>query len=330
MIRGRNVIIILLICLAVALAAVSIMPNLGRFTSTQAQRDRVSQASVTDTTSASLPYRFVVMADSRGSNNGVNDAVLKRVMKQVKMLSPQPKAIFFVGDMVGGGPLVSQQLQHWKDIMDNYYPLSMIYPAIGNHEGFESAFSKAFAYLPDNDVKGFGRTAYRVSRGNIEFIVLNSEENHSIDGAQRTWLTKQLQDNKARLKFVFFHEPAFPTGSHVGSSLDANQLERDRLWQVLDANGANMVFVGHEHNYTRRHVDASMNETVKGQNFIYHRKIYQVTAGSVGAPLTKSYKSRKNVDIAPKAAYNFAVVDVTSKGFYIRVLDDHGKLIDKF
>lgn len=278
----------------------------------------------------SASFRFVVMGDSRGSTKGVNESVLRTIMRKVKKLSPQPKFVFFVGDMVGGGLRVAHQLDFWKDIMDDYYPIEAIYPVIGNHEGNESVFSKEFTYLPDETIKGYGRTVYRLNYGNADFFVLNSNRKHEITAAERNWLDMVLKHGKKHLHFVFFHEPAYPTGSHFGSSLDHNRLARDKFWTVLDANNITLAFVGHEHDYARRHIDSAMNETVNGTRFSYKHKIYQITNGSAGAPPTSRYKSKTGVDVPPKAVYNYSVVDVSGGKVSLKVYDIKDRLIDKF
>ncbi|MBE0446986.1 MAG: S-layer homology domain-containing protein [Actinobacteria bacterium] len=286
--------------------------------------------STTTTTATTYSYRFVVMGDSRGSTNGVNETQLRNIMGKVKQLSPQPAFILFAGDMVGGGSTVSSQLTYWKDIMDDYYPISSIYPAIGNHEGSEAVFSSAFSHLPNDQVAGYGRTAYHFDYENARFFVLNSNRNHEITSAQRSWLKEMMQDNGKTHNFVMWHEPAYPTGSHVGSSLDVNKYARAAFWDILDNYGGTMGFVGHEHNYTRRHIDSNMNETINGTKFTFERKIYQVTVGSTGAPLLSTYSSTLNVDVPPKAVYHYAVVDVADNLVTVKVYDGKDTLIDSF
>ncbi|NCO65208.1 MAG: metallophosphoesterase [Candidatus Aquicultor secundus] len=330
--RSRIILIIIfMVCLVAAVGIVLASPPVSDKGSSAVASKTVGPATFQSQESTpGAPFRFVVMADSRGSTKGVNESVLRTIMGKVKKLSPQPKFVFFTGDMVGGGPTVARQLDFWKSVMDDYYPLKAIYPAIGNHEGKEPVFSKAFTYLPNEMVTGYGHTVYWINYGNADFFVLNSNRSHEVTAAERNWLDKALKNSAKNLHFVFVHEPAYPTGSHLGSSLDANKLSRDKLWTIFDARGVTLVFVGHEHNYARRHIDSAMNETIKGTRFGFKRKIYQVTSGSVGAPPTSTYKSKTGVDVPPKAVYNYSVVDVSGGKVSVRVFDSKNKCIDKF
>jgi hypothetical protein len=127
-----------------------------------------------------------------------------------------------------------------------------------------------------------------------------------------------------------WHEPAYPTGAHLGSSLDVNAFSRDAFWDIIDNYGGTIGFVGHEHNYARRHIDAAMNETVSGTRFTFERKVYHVTVGSAGAPPLSTYSSKLNVDVPPKAIYHYAVVDVADNRVSVKVYDSKGALIDSF
>ncbi|MHB8840216.1 MAG: metallophosphoesterase family protein [Candidatus Aquicultor sp.] len=329
--RSRIILVILILCLiaALSIAATALLISKKESRAVSSTTARAAAFRSRESTQ-STPFRFVVMADSRGSTRGVNESALRTIMGKVKKLSPQPKFIFFAGDMVGGGPMVTRQLVFWKSIMDDYYPLKTIYPAFGNHESNESVFSKAFSYLPNETVAGYGRTVYRIAYGNADFFVLNSNRSHEVTYAQRNWLDRALKNSAKKLHFVFFHEPAYPTGSHYGSSLDGNKLSRDKLWTIFDTRGATLVFVGHEHNYTRRHIDSAMNETIKGTRFSFKRRIYQVTNGSVGAPVTSTYKSKTGVDVSPKAVYAYSVIDVSGGKVSVQVFDSKDKCIDKF
>lgn len=275
-------------------------------------------------------YRFVVLGDSRGEPNGVNEEVLRDLMSQIKELKPQPKFILFGGDMVNGGDDMAEQLAFWKDIMDDYYPVEMVYPAIGNHEDSESTFSDAFPHLPNDQVEGYGRTVYYFDYGNARFFVLNSNRGHKITSEQRAWLKKNVKDNRKTHNFAIWHEPAFPTSSHVGSSLDRNERERNELWDILDDHGGTMVFVSHEHTYTRRHINPETTETPDGAKFTFDRKIYQITTGAAGAPLVSKFKSKSGVDVPPRDVYHYVVVDVKNDRVSLKAFDDENRLIDSF
>jgi hypothetical protein len=162
--------------------------------------------------------------------------------------------------------------------------------------------------------------------------MLNSDhpgENHRISDAQLNWVKANHADGITN-QIYFVHEPAYPTGAHVGSSLDTDKLQRDKFWQIVDSSVNPIIFCGHEHDYTRRHIDSSFNETVNGQTFQFGRSVYQVTVGTFGAPVYSEYSDKKNVDIPPIPVYHYAIVDINQGKIHVTVYDLDGKIIDQF
>lgn len=273
-------------------------------------------------------FRFVVMGDSRGDwGDAVNEATLRKLLTQVKSLQPQPSFILFTGDQIRGGN-VDKELAQWKNIVDDYFPLHMYYPSLGNHEDDERLFSKHFTHLPDEQLPGYRRSVYTFDYQDARFIVLNSnrtdeKKRYVVDEEQRRFLSDKLASSKKSYDFVMFHVPAYPASAHFGKSLDANPAERDAFWSVLDRFQVTAAFVGHEHNYNRRQVDASFH---KG----YGHSLYQLTVGGAGAPLYSSVKDKKNVQVGPKAVYHYMIVDVNPKQAKFTVYDTADQELDSF
>ncbi|WP_248925475.1 metallophosphoesterase family protein [Paenibacillus hamazuiensis] len=281
------------------------------------------QSSPTD----SSTFRFVVMGDSRGSGDAIAEATLRKLLGKVKELSPQPAFLLFTGDQVRGSS-VNSELTEWKRIVSDYFPLNVVYPALGNHDYDEKVFSKQFDYLPSDQLAGYGRTVYYFDHGDSRFIVLNSNRQDAkrkfiVDGAQRDWLEKLLQTGDKKHIFVSFHIPAYPGSSHFGNSLDANPGERDALWAILDKYNVSAVFVGHEHNYSRREVDSSFYAA-------FRNKVPQLTIGGAGAPLYTAVKDKKNVVVGPKPVYHYMIVDVMPDKTQFSVYDINNNQIDSF
>lgn len=279
------------------------------------------------------------MADSRGSDTGVNSKAVIKTLEAIKSISPQPSFAVMPGDLVGGSASYSEikaQLQYFRNLVTTYYPVQFFYPGFGNHEASagikgEEAFEEVFPEINAVFLNGT-KTVYYFDKNNCRFYMLNSNnpgEEHIISDAQLDWIKSNIDIHKKN-NFYFFHEPAFPTGAHVGSSLDANKLQRDKLWSIIDGSIRPMVFCGHEHYYTRRHIDASFNENINGHVFNFNKKIYQITTGTFGAPIYKSYHDTKNVDIAPIPEYHFAIVDITNEKVIVTVYNLDRKVIDNF
>lgn len=276
-------------------------------------------------------FRFIVTGDSRGKDFGINEMTFRRILENIKGLEKQPDFILFLGDMVNGEDNLEDELREWRDIAREYYPVTMYYPSIGNHENNEAIFNKVFNYLPNRQLRGYGRTVYAFDYFNSRFIILNSirknrNGNYVIDNVQLMWLEGLLKDNTITHKFVAFHVPAFPTGHHYGGSLDSDIAARNRLWAIINKYKTTAVFSGHEHNYSRRIIDSSFSSY--GYNF--RNKVYQIISGGAGAPLSGRRKDVKNVIIGPIPEYHYIVVDVENNKINFNSYDLNGKVIDHF
>jgi hypothetical protein len=97
------------------------------------------------------------------------------------------------------------------------------------------------------------------------------------------WLVQDLFHTGKATVFVFGHEPAFPKPDvdngrlrHVGDSLDAYPVRRDRFWSLLSAKHVVAYFCGHTHNYSTVKIDGVWQVDVG------HAR----GAGDTGAPST--------------------------------------------
>ena len=284
-------------------------------------------------------FRFVVMGDSRGSDNGINSEIVKKIMERIKLLSPQPDFAIIPGDLVGGAGSyegVKSQLEYFKKTVTAYYPAEFFYTCVGNHEtsGVDGvkAIGEVFSEFKVSEfLEGYGRTVYYLDRGNARLFMLDTDypgEPHEVSDKQLDWARGNL--SKSGVNLFFMHEPPFPTGANVGYSLDKNTLQRAKLWELVDSSNDPMVFCCHEHNYTRRHINADFNTTVEGVDYKYGKTVYQVTTGGFGAPLYNQFTSKKDVDAPPAVEYNFVVVDVDGSKLSVKAYNPDGKQLDSF
>lgn len=319
-------------------------------TPTRASQAAVTQAPVSNTPESSADrieslsikknLRFVVLADSRGSDNGVNSEIVKKILTKIKELSPQPEFAIMPGDLVEGSKqfkTVKGQLEYFKQLITEYYPISFYYPGIGNHEmkagkDGERAFASVFNEFKADFLKGYNRTSYYFDVGDTRIFMLNSnhpEEKHKITGKQLRWLKSKLDQSKKRNIFMF-HEPAYPTGAQAGYSLDKYPGSRDVFWKVVDSVKNPIVICGHEHNYSRRLVDSSFSETISGKKYTFKQSVYQIITGGFGAPLYEQYTLKKNIIIPPIPKYHFIIVDINEDGISFQAIDIDGNLLDSF
>jgi hypothetical protein len=120
-----------------------------------------------------------------------------------------------------------------------------IKPAPGNHDYKTPGAAGYFAY--------FGAAAglptagyYSYDLGTWHVIVLNSNISMADGSVQEKWLTSDLNAHPADCTLAYWHHPRYSSGSTHGSDPMSQA-----IWQDLYDAGAEIVLVGHEHNYER-------------------------------------------------------------------------------
>lgn len=270
-------------------------------------------------------FKFAAMSDSRGNYNGVNEPVLSALVQHLLKKNSDVKFLVFPGDLVNGNKLsadtTEKQLENWKRIMSPIYDdTNMVWPriwmSVGNHEiqnsKDENLFREEFQNVYMNGPEDEKGLTYSFDYENVHFVFVTTDKWHyseaDEDGSRDwhyvkhlDWLANDLKAARERGNkyiFVMSHETAFPIGGHLKDGLPnlGNNLtlpldstrqwylnQRDKFWKILSDNKATAYICGHEHIYGR--------ESVNG--------VYQITAGSCGAPLyyfnptMKDIKSRK-------------------------------------
>lgn len=255
-------------------------------------------------------------------------------------LKPAPSFYVSLGDCVAGSgdnEVLKEQLLDFKSVCKQFVSSILILPVLGNHEvnnvpvdtSSEVIFKEQLLnFRKMSKLEGYNDTVYHMDLDNCRFIFLNTYhcgELKKIENEQLKWLEATCKTDK-KYKFVFMHDPAFPTGAHIGTCLDSYPEARDRLWKVIDENNINIVFNGHEHNYSRRIIDCAFSNS----KYEFKNKVYQIISGGGGEKLRDSFKSRKGVIVAPKARYHFVVVDINEDSVVVEVVSTEGKSLDKF
>lgn len=284
--------------------------------------------------------RFIVFGDSKGKENGINEKILKELINETCKLTPAPQFIVMCGDTVAGNSkeeVLLSQLKIFKGIIEKYHPDKFLIPVVGNHEvniepiddRYEKIISLAYNDLnPLNALQGHNNTVYCMDFEDTRLIILNAFHHgaiHKINKEQLNWFKEKASEPKKN-KLVFIHSPAFPTGAHLGHCLDLYPECRDDFWRVVDECNIDIVFSGHEHNYSRRIIDGSFSNEI----FHYKRSITQVISGGGGEKLRDKYKSKQGVVVAPIAIYHFLVVDIEQNSIIVSAISSKGKKLDEF
>lgn len=280
--------------------------------------------------------RFIVFGDSKGKNNGINRRVLEGILLKASELNPSPEFIIMCGDTIAGSNkenILAAQYLNLRNLIKSYFPHIPIFPVIGNHEAGHDSDSdineKTFAQIysdlyADHFLEGYNKTVYYVDIKDTRLIILNAFHagmKHQIDNKQLMWFEKNASVN-VKNKLVFIHTPAFPTGAHLGSSLDSNPLARDAFWTVALRNKIDIVFSGHEHNYSRRKISINLAPYNKGF-------ISQIITGGGGETLRDKYKSKEGVVAGPIAEHHFLIVDAEAYQTKVTATNLDGKKLDE-
>lgn len=279
--------------------------------------------------------RFVIWGDSKGKENGINKKVLNTIMLRISKLDPKPDCMIMLGDTVAGNideEILIRQLFDLKDIIDKYTPHINLMPVIGNHEVninpeddiYEKILSQFYYNLnPDGFLESYNKSVYYKDFEDTRIIILNSHhpnEIHKISSAQLDWLENTACSDCDKNKLLFVHSPAYPTGAHLGHCLDLYPEDRNKFWKAVERCKIDMVFCGHEHNYSRRRIKNSNNDGY----------IYQIITGGAGEKLRNKYKSSNGVIVPPNAIFHFLIADIHHKKINIQAITYRGKKIDEF
>jgi hypothetical protein len=133
------------------------------------------------------------------------------------------------------------------------------------------------------------------------------------------WLENDLRTTRQFWRIVYFHYPPHATGINVNDP--ASALVRQHVVPILENNGVQVVFSGHEHSYQRSVPIRRSNRVAAGLGTHYF------TSGGGGAirypvPLPKTM-----VEVA-RSEYHYTRVDVQGTRLVVRSIRFDGQELD--
>ena len=142
-------------------------------------------------------------------------------------------------------------------------PNLCLFPARGNHDqlyaGANNDILEIFSPPTQGEAGGLpsGTHAYySFDHGNVHFVCLDSEGSSRVPGGPMlTWLEQDLAASAASWVIAYWHHPPYSKGSHdsdnPADSEGKMQDMRQNVLPVLEAQGVDLVVVGHSHSYER-------------------------------------------------------------------------------
>lgn len=166
------------------------------------------------------------------------------------MLSIAPNAAFVLGDNAYTSGTLAEFNERYEPTWGRFKTSTK--PAVGNHEYLTPEATGYFDYFngvgAQTGIAGErGKGYYSWDIGEWHFVALNSNfaSGGAADAEQLRWLRADLAANTMPCTAAYFHHPMVTVGQHVGATATKP------FWDALYAARADLILVGHDHNYQR-------------------------------------------------------------------------------
>ena len=193
-----------------------------------------------------------------------------------------PVAVFTAGDNAYEDGSLAEYNREYNTYWGPFK--SYTKPTPGNHE-YQTASAKGyFDYFNGTNntatIAGErGKGYYSWDVGEWRFFALNSNISMAAGSAQETWLRQNLAANTKPCTAAIFHHPLISRGNYTGTA------GVKPLWNALYDYKADLVLVGHDHNY-QRYAKADPNLVAKNDGI---RQILIGTGGRSFYPLSGTH-----------------------------------------
>jgi acid phosphatase type 7 len=278
------------------------------------------------------------VASSGGNSNLVGEGVTIYAagdIAQCRNAPPEESAAAKTARLIAAG-LAQDAKAAVLTLGDNTYPVGLsaeftgcyestwgrfknrTYPAPGNHEYKTPAAIGYFGYFGDRagaNRKGY----YSVDLGTWHVVSLNSNLLAGEQERQIAWLKADLAAHPARCTLAYWHHPLYSSGGH------GDNASMKDFWQALEAAGADVVLVGHDHNYERfapQDSNGRLDEAHGMREFV---------VGTGGAGLTPLGWTKPNSDISNNTTHGVLRMTLKENGYEWdfmpvdkRAFSDHG------
>lgn len=137
---------------------------------------------------------------------------------------------------------------------------TVLWPVLGNHDEDLGLYKDMFhlpRYAEAGGVASNSEQYYSFNYANIHFIALDSEHaSRSSSGSMFTWLKDDLEQVTADWTIAYFHHSTYSKGKHDSDDSSGGEAEdmREKALPILEANGVDLVLMGHDHTYQRSYL----------------------------------------------------------------------------
>lgn len=248
-----------------------------------------------------LSFKFAVYGDNRKGWGGGGHNV--HTLLQQYMLKEGLSFVIHAGDLVSKG--------NQETLWDNFFARGREFlqampflPCKGNHD---KSRNNRFATLWP--IGTAGKTYYAFEQGGAHFMAIDTTINFRPGSAQYVFIRQTLESWRGKSPiFAYLHHPPFSGGKHGD-----NGWVQTHLVPLFVANGVDVVFSGHDHNYQRiGPIDGVL---------------YIVTGGG-GSPL---YRVRPNPNIkAYKVLHHYVLIEVAGNRLKGWMRNDRNAVEDSF
>lgn len=175
---------------------------------------------------------------------------------------------------------------------------SRTHPTPGNHEWEVSGGAPYFGYFGGAASGGF----YSFNLGAWHVLSLNSNVSAEPGSAQYEWARADLAANPVPCTIAYWHHPLFSSGPN------GNNSQMRSMWRLLDAAGADVVLVGHDHLYERfAPQDADGRPTPSGMR--------QFTVGTGGAQPYGAVSLQANSEVRVEQTWGVLKLTLRSNSY---------------
>ena len=236
------------------------------------------------------------------------------------IVAMNPTAVFTAGDNAYSNGTLTEYNNNYAPTWGRFKALTS--PTPGNHEYNTSGASGYFDYFngvgnatgPAGDrSKGY----YSYDVGDWHFVALNTMSGGTVATAQLDWLTADLAATTKPCIAAYWHHPLVSRGNYTGYS------QVKPFWDRLYAAHADLVLVGHDHNY-QRYAKMKPDQTAASDG------IRQVLVGTGGRGFYALSGTHARLEASDDNTHGVLKLTLTASGYTGDFVPSDGAYTDTF